>query len=151
MDVIAIIISGLALISSVYIGIRQIKIDQQQMEMQDIAELYLLADSLTIRYRNGDSEETHPVIYIRNIGNNVVYLQKYIFNGREFPLGKYVLPPVASFDGFRYIFLPESGMNHVSFEIFYQDWKKRNWHTVGYADLQNGGWELTYSPGERIK
>ena len=83
------------------------------------------------------------------VGNNVIYLDKYLFNGKEYPLRKEVLPPVSAYNGFHYIYLPTDGTTHVSFEIDFYDWQNKMWKTKGYADFRNGLWEITYSPCEQ--
>ena len=150
MDIIPIVISTIALISSALIGKKQVQISEQQADAQNKVELYLLSQPITLRSANGDiPDRVVPAIYIRNIGANIVYLENYIFNGREFPLGKNVLPPVSAYDGFRYIYLPTDGTDHVSFKINFLDWKNQKWQTTGYADFNDGLWEVTYSPCER--
>jgi hypothetical protein len=149
-DVIPIVISIIALISSVLIGKKQVEISKRQDDAQNKVELYLLFQPITLRSAKGDvPDRVLPAIYIRNIGANVVYLENYTFNGREFPLGKNVLPPVSTYDGFRYIYLPIDGTNHISLKINFLDWQNQKWQTTGYADLKEGIWEVTYSPCER--
>ena len=149
-DIIPIIISTIALISSVLIGKKQVQISKQQTDAQNKVELYLLSQPITLRSAKGDvPDRVLPAIYIRNVGANVVYLENYTFNGREFPLGKEVLPPVSSYDGFRYIYLPMDGTDHISLKINFLDWQNQKWQTTGYADLKDGIWEVTYSPCER--
>ena len=149
-DIIPIVISIIALVSSVLIGKKQVEISKQTADSQNKVELFLLSQPITLRNAKGDGPDTIlPAIYIRNIGANVVYLENYTFNGREFPLGKCVLPPVSAFDGFRYIYLPTDGTNHVSLRINFLDWQNQKWQTTGYVDLKDGIWEVTYSPCER--
>lgn len=150
MDCISLAISFAALISSIFIGIRQVKISNLQADMQNKVELYLLTNIFTYRHVTGEEpDRIVPAIYIRNIGNNVIYLNNYIFNGREYPLGKEVLPPVSAYDGYHYIELPTDGTTHVSFEINFLDWKGRAWKTKGFADFIARAWEITYSPCEK--
>lgn len=150
MDIAPIIISIIALISSVLIGKKQVQISKQQIDAQNKVELYLLSQPITLRSAKREvPDQIFPAIYIRNIGANVVYLENYIFNGREFPLGKEVLPPVLAYNGFRYIYLPTDGTDHVSLKINFLDWQNGKWQTTGYADLKDGIWEVTYSPCER--
>lgn len=121
-----------------------------QADAQNKVELYLLSAPVTLRDAKGENPDTVvPAIYIRNIGNNVVYLENYFYNGKEYPLGKEVLPPVSAYDSFHYIFLPRDGTLHVSYEINFCDWKNRPWRTKGFADLRNGTWDITYTPCER--
>lgn len=149
-DIIAIAISVIALISSAIIGRKQVQISKQQADSQNKVELYLLSQPITLRSAKGDApNRVLPAIYIRNIGANVVYLENYTFNGREFPLGKNVLPPVSAYDGFRYIYLPTDGTDHISLKINVLDWQNQKWQTTGYADFKDGLWEITYSPCER--
>lgn len=152
LNIVTIIISILALLSSFYIGIKQTRISKLQMNMQNKVELYLLSQPIIYRDASGKQEDKKvPAIYIRNAGSNVVYLENYFYNGKEYPLGKEVLPSVASIDSFRYIELPTDNSTHVSFEINFLDWKNVPWKTKGFADFNNGRWELTYSPCERRK
>lgn len=149
-DIIAIAISVIALISSAIIGRKQVQISKQQADSQNKVELYLLCQPITLRSAKGDvPDQVLPAIYIRNVGANVVYLENYTFDGREFPLGKEVLPPVSSYDGFRYIYLPTDSTNHISLKINFLDWQNKKWQTTGYADLKDGIWKVTYSPCER--
>lgn len=149
-DVFPVVISTIALISSVLIGKKQVEISKQQADAQNKVELYLLSQPITLRSAKGDiPDQILPAIYIRNIGANVVYLENYTFNGREFPLGRNVLPPVSAYDGFRYIYLPTDGTDHVSLKINFLDWQNQKWQTTGYADVKDGQWVVTYSPCER--
>ena len=149
-NIITIAISIIALISSAIIGRKQLQISKQQADAQNKVELYLLSQPITLRSAKGDApDRILPAICIRNIGANVVYLENYIFNGREYPLGKNVLPPVSAYDGFRYIYLPTDGTNHISLKVNFLDWQNQKWQTTGYADLKDGIWEVTYSPCER--
>lgn len=126
---------------------KQVAISQMQADFQNKVELYLLSQPITLKDANNKlPDKVLPAIYIRNIGTNVIYLEKYIFNGREYPLGRNVLPPVSTYDGYRYIFLPTDGTTHVSITIYFQDWQNRKWKTEGYADFTEGKWEITYSP-----
>ncbi len=150
LDIFTLIISIAALLSSFYIGKKQYELAQMQAVAQNKTELYLLVQTITLRDASGNQpDKALPAIYIRNIGNNVVYLDKYLFNGREYPLGREVLPPVSSFDGFHYIYLPTDGTTHISLEIDFLDWTNHRWKTQGYADLNDGIWKVTYSPCER--
>lgn len=152
LDTISIIISICALISSAYVGIRQVRISKVQADFQNKVELYLLTGPYTIHDANNViPDRIMPAIFVRNLGNNVIYLEKYVFNGREYPLGKEVLPPLSKIDGFRYIDLPTDGTQHVSLSVYFRDWQKHLWKTVGYADYKDGQWEITYSPCERSK
>lgn len=100
-DIIAVIISFFALGMSAYIGLKQVKINQKQADFQDKVELYLLNESITIRSADGSKpDEVFPGIFIRNVGNSVVYLERYIFDGKEYPLHKEVLPPVSAYNAF---------------------------------------------------
>lgn len=147
LEVLPILISVIALISSALISRKQIKISQAQVDLQNKVELYLLSQPITLKNANGTTPDiVKPAIYIRNVGANVIYLEKYIFNGKEYPLGEEVLPPVSAYDGFRYIYLPIDGTNHVSLKVLFHDWQNQKWQTEGYADLRNGIWEITYSP-----
>lgn len=146
-DILPIVISILALISSIKIGKKQVEISKQQVDAQNKVELYLLSQPITCRSATGDvPDKVLPAIYIRNIGANVVYLDKYTFNGREYPLRKEVLPPVSAYNGYHYIYLPTDGTTHVSLTIDFYDWKSQLWQTAGYADLRDGIWEISYEP-----
>ena len=156
LNVLPIIISIIALGTSLIIGIKQFKISKRQIEIsklqsdaQNKVELYLLSAPITLRKACGSvPDKIVPGIYIRNIGNNVVYLDKYSFNGKEYPLYKEVLPPVSSFDGYHYLYLPTDNTTHVSLTVDFYDWQSRLWRTKGFADLRDGMWEITYSPCE---
>lgn len=124
---------------------KQVDISQMQIDFQNKVELYLI-----VALRQNASGIALPVIVIRNAGNNVVYLTKYDFNGREYPQNNFVLPTMATCsDASYYIDLPTDGLPHVSLKLEFEDWKRQKWQTKGYADFKNGVWELTYSPCEK--
>lgn len=151
LEIISIIISICALVSSVYVGIKQVRISKMQIKFQNKVELYLLTGPITLHnIDNIAPDETRLAIFIRNIGNQVIYLEKYTYDGKDYPLSNEVLPPVAAYDGFRYIFLPRDGTTHISLKITFKDWQKQQWQTIGYADFREGKWEVTYSPCEKI-
>lgn len=146
-DIVAIIISFCALGVSIYIGQRQVKISQTQVDMQNKVELYLSHEPITLHKADGsEPDKLVPGLFIRNIGSNVVYLEKYIFNGKEYPLKEEVLPSVSTYSSFHYIFLPTDGTSHISLSIFFTDWQGNKWITKGYADFREGTWDISYSP-----
>lgn len=150
LEVLSIVVSVIALISSAVVGYKQVSISRLQVDMQDKVELYLLSQPVTFRDANKQQEDvTVPAIYIRNIGNSVIYLESYKYNGEKHILGKTVLPPVSHYDGFYYIFLPTNEITHISFEIHFRDWKNQPWKTLGIADLKDGIWKITHYPCER--
>ena len=127
MEIISIVISVFSLAASVYIGIRQVRIDKKQSDLATKVELYItFAPVRVIRvdipnanldatsnnlagHNNADSSSMPPnsllpSLMIKNISSGVVYLDKYLFNGREYPLDAEVLPPVTAVDAYHYIF-----------------------------------------------
>ncbi|MCQ2566526.1 MAG: hypothetical protein MJ194_06785 [Clostridia bacterium] len=152
MQWLSIIISIIALIASTYIGIQQVKISKEQTKMKNKVELYLLAEYILLKDVSGKNADVRvPVITVRNVGSNIVYLEKYIFNGREYPLSREVLPSVDCYNAFHYIYLPTDGTAHVSFDVYFYDWDNEKWHTTGYADYKDGKWDTSYKPCERLK
>ena len=141
------IVSVLALISSIQIGRKQYELSKWQAEAQNRVELYLLTQPITLKSADGiQPDQSVPAIYIRNVGGNVIYLERYLFNGREYPLGKEVLPPMSVCEGYRYIYMPTDGTTHVSLQIYFEDWQKKQWMTKGFADWEDGIWKITYQP-----
>lgn len=109
-NILTLSISLLALISSFFIGKKQFELSKMQAAAQNKVELYLLCQPITLKDMDGrQPNKMVPSISIINIGKNVIYLDKYSFNGREYPLRKEVLPPVSAFNGIHYIFLPTDG------------------------------------------
>lgn len=147
LSIISIVVAVLALISSTCVGIQQVKINKEQLELNNKVELYMKSDAIELREMNKDNSGLLvPGIIIQNARSNTIYLEKYFFNGNEYPLGKEVLPPISECGAYHYIYLPTDDRTHVSLEVFFLDWHSKEWKTVGYADYQNGQWVLTYSP-----
>lgn len=127
--------------------VKQIEISQMQIDFQNKVELFVFATVYT-PYPGTNI----PAIFIKNAGNNVVYLIKYDLNGQERLQNMYVLLPISVCNEVCYrIDLPTDGTTHFSFKLDFEDWKKQKWQTKGYVDFRNGIWELTYSPCERLK
>lgn len=145
-NIISLIISIIAIVVSAIFAYKQIKMDKEEYMTRNKIELYLYADAVK-RYDLNNGEETIcPAIIIRNVSRSVVYLEKYIFNGREYILNNVVLPSAESTEAMHYIYLPTDLSTHVSFNIYFKDWNNTNWQTDGYADLINREWKLSYNP-----
>ena len=150
MNIAPIIISVLSLIASVIIGIRQISIDKKQSDLTSKIELYISFAQVGVFEGNEkEPKKILPAMSIINISAGVVYLEKYLFNGREYPLNEEVLPPAAYTNALHYIFLPTDGTDHVSFQVSFKDWQGKLWETTGYANLLNREWRITYQPCHR--
>ena len=127
LNILTFIVSVLALISSIQIGRKQYELSEWQAEAQNKVELYLLTQPITLKSADGiQPDQSVPAIYIRNVGGNVIYLERYLFDGREYPLGKEVLPPMSVCEGYRYIYLPTDGTTHVSLQIYFEDCRKNS-------------------------
>lgn len=150
-EVLTIVVALLALLSATLIGKKQNKINEILLKLQDSVELYILSNPITIRDLTGEQKDKIvPGLYIRNLSQSSIYLSKYLFNGRDYPLYDEVLPSVSQYDSFHYIFLPTDGTTHVSFEIFFLNWKREEWRTKGYADFIDKQWKITYEPCKRV-
>ena len=147
LNILTLVVSVLALISSFWIGRKQYALSKMQAAAQNKVELYLLSQPITLKDADGvRPDQIVPAICIRNVGGNVVYLKQYRFNGRFYPLGMEVLPPMSVCEAYRYIYLPTNGTTHVSLQIYFLDWQGTEWKTEGCADLENGVWHITYLP-----
>ena len=83
-NILTLSISLLALISSFFIGKKQFELSKMQAAAQNKVELYLLCQPITLKDMDGrQPNKMVPSISIINIGKNVIYLDKYSFNGRE--------------------------------------------------------------------
>ena len=121
------IVSVLALISSIQIGRKQYELSKWQAEAQNKVELYLLTQPITLKSADGiQPDQSAPAIYIRNVGGNVIYLERYLFNGREYPLGKEVLQRMSVCEGYRYIYLPTDGPTHVALQKYLEVCRKNS-------------------------
>ena len=144
LSVFPILISAAALLSSIFIGRKQVEISQIQSDLQNKIELFLVLGT----YRAAAGQV--PAVIVRNAGNSVVYLVKYEWNGKEYPLNCFILPPMSvCADANYHIALPEDGSDHVSFRLKFKDWNLRGWMTEGYLDFRDGAWALVYSPCKR--
>ena len=144
-NVLSIAISLVALFSSIVIGKKQVEISQAQSAFQNKVELYVLS---AFRTHKGLDE---PIIVVKNLGNNVIYLEKFVLNGSEHLTEEFIIPPVTSeHDACYIIAYPQDGTDHVSFQIVFRDWNNQAWNTTGYSDLIEGSWKLTYSPCEKM-
>lgn len=152
LNVLTLIVSVLALISSFWIGRKQYELSRLQAAAQNKVELYLLSQPITLKDAGGvQPDQIVPAIYIRNVGGNIIYLKRYRFNGRSYPLGQEVLPPMSVCEAYRYIYLPTDGTTQVSLQIYFMDWQSAEWKTEGCADLENGVWNITYLPCVPLK
>ena len=134
----------MAVIAAYLIGSRQIKI-------QDTVELY--GSLLIIKSQNADGKTLSvPYILVQNVGTRLVYLDKYIFNGREYLADSQILPSTYSQaeNSFYRIQLPINEEVYVSMEVFYHDLDHRLWSSKIIATKGGPiGWEIKTLPRQR--
>lgn len=134
----------LAIFVAFWIGILQTKINSLIHKTQDAVELY--ASYLLGNPQLG--EQILPYIHIQNIGTRIIYLDKYVFNGKEYKTFSRILPSTysQSLNNSYHIDLPTNGESHVSIEVFYHDQENRFWITEITADLKNSFWDVQTLP-----
>jgi hypothetical protein len=112
-------------------------------------ELY--ASQLLVDNRNsqGNTISRIPYIAIQNVGNNFVYLDKYVLNGREYEASSQVLPSTTTttLENYYKIELPTNNETYVSIEIIYHDVEKYFWSTKVIATKSGPfGWDMKTLP-----
>ena len=136
------LIALIAVVAAYLIGSKQIRI-------QDTVELY---GSLFL-IKNVDAEDkvvsTVPYIHVQNVGTRLVYLDKYIFNGREYLADSQILPSTYSQaeNNFYRVQLPTNEETYVSMEVFYHDLDHRFWSSKIIATKGGPvGWDIKTLP-----
>ena len=148
------VISGaLAIGGAVWIGIVQKKINKAIHRTQDTVELYASFAIRQIKDKKDNITSQTPLIYVQNVGTRLIYLDKYIFNGKTYNTDGQVLPSTYSqaLDNFYWIELPTNGETHVFLEVYYHDLENRGWKSVIIADLENNIWKIKTLPREEYK
>lgn len=106
-----------AFVGAVVAAYFQYKINKLIHHVQDSVELYSYHSNLTIR--DGEKEVNIPQIFIKNVGTRIIYLDRYVFNGRVYLCKGQVLPPSYAYsDAFYRIDLPMNGEKYVSLVKF---------------------------------
>jgi hypothetical protein len=160
MEFVEIIFNGLqvlalaiAIILAYLIGRKQNEINNAIHKTQDVVELFAISQDMergTDKKENEGKEELIkvPVIFIQNVGTRLIYLEKYIFNGREYTTDDQVLPPTYSqaLNNFYWIELPTNSESHVSLEVFYKDLEGRRWSSKIFADIVKRFWQIKTLP-----
>lgn len=150
-EIITFSIALLALFFASRIGIKQNAINETLLKLQDYVELYILVEPLKKIDINDESKVSNePAMMLRNLSSAVIYIDRYVFNGREYQAHDRILPPISHYPGCYHITLPSDGTSHVSFEIYFEDWKHKKWLTKGYADFSERQWKITYAPCQII-
>jgi len=138
------LVLAISIIAAFIIGYRQIVIN-------DVVEIYV-ASGLRPNVDVQNSVKSYtPVLFVQNVGTRLIYIDKYIFNGKDYKLNGQILPSTYSQakDPFYWIELPTNGENHVSLFIFYHDVDTRQWKSEVTANLSDGTWKVSVLP--RIK
>jgi hypothetical protein len=139
-------------ISTVLIGILAGYIAWRQLRIQDTIELYCSLLLINSKDSEGNTISV-PYIHVQNVGTRLVYLDKYIFNGREYMTDSQILPSTYSGaeNSFYRIQLPINGETYVSMEVFYHDLNNRPWSSKIIAN-RGGlmGWEIKTLPRKSI-
>lgn len=138
------VVTLFALVAAYHLGKRQNKINEAIHRTQDTVELYCSALIVVNKNEKEEILSSLPYIHIQNVGTRLIYLDKYIFNGRVYEIDGQVLPSTysQSLNNFYRIELPTNGEVHVSLEVFYRDIERRRWSTVIYADKKKNDWDV---------
>ncbi|KND49143.1 MAG: hypothetical protein AB198_02690 [Parcubacteria bacterium C7867-003] len=122
------VLLGISLIVALIIGVRQISLN-------DVVELYAI---------EGDGS-----VLIQNVGTRLIYIDKYIFNGKVYLTDSQILPPTyANAGAFYYVNLPgrDNPENHISIEVFYHDLDGRPWKSLIEGDKETTRWKIRTLP-----
>jgi len=141
------LVTFIALSAAFWVGYKQIKI-------QDTVEMY--ASFLIVVYKNEINTTTSeiPYLHVQNVGTRLVYLDKYIFNGREYITDSQILPSTYSQaeNSFYRIQLPTNDDIHVSLEVFYHDLDDRKWCSKIFASKAGPfGWNIKTLPRVKVQ
>lgn len=131
-----------AIITAYVIGRKQIKI-------QDTVELYCSLFLIRNQSEAGETISTTPYIHIQNVGTRLVYLDKYVFNEREYLADSQILPSTYSQanNNFYRVELPTNNETYVSMEIYYHDLDGRPWSSKIIATKSGPvGWDIKTLP-----
>ena len=136
----------IAIIAAYIVGRRQIKI-------QDIVELYCSYGLIVNKDSDEKTMSSIPIIHVQNVGTRLIYLDKYIFNGREYDASSQILPSTYSQaeNNFYRIELPPNEEKYVSLEIFYHDLDSRSWSSRAIATKGGLGWDIKTLPRKSRK
>lgn len=133
-----------ALLVALAIGFRQILIS-------DVVEIFASPEAKQIINDSNGTTTRSPIIKIQNVGTRLVYLDRYVFNGKEYLTHGQILPPAYSQAGAGYwVDLPTNGENHASLILYYHDLEERYWKTEITADIELGSWKVNSFPRKRI-
>lgn len=141
----------LAVIAAFWVGLQQIKINKLISRTQDIVELYATAGVEIYKKQDGNTDKIQPIIYIQNVGTRLIYLDRYIFNGRIYNTDRQILPSTYSqaLNNFYRIDLPVNKENHVSLQIFYHDVDNRHWTSEIFTDFISDRWQIKTLPRKK--
>ena len=136
------------LVAAYCLGKEQNKINNAIHRTQDTVELYCSSLIIVNKDEKDQIISALPYIHIQNVGTRLIYLDKYIFNGRVYGTDGQVLPSTYSqaINNFYRIELPTNGDVHVSLEVFYRDLENRKWSSVVYADKNQSNWNVKTLP-----
>lgn len=125
----------ITILVALFVGFRQIWLN-------DVVELYAIPSST-----KNISNQDLPVIRVQNVGTRLVYMDKYVFNGRTYLTDGQILPSTYSnADAAYFINLPTNNETHVSLEVYYRDLDGRRWRSDIFADVENGAWKVKTLP-----
>jgi hypothetical protein len=121
-------------------------IGYRQISLNDVVELYATTSIKKVVNVDNGTTTNSVVIFVRNVGTRLVYLDKYVFNGTEYQTNGQIMPSQTN-DGGYWIDLPNNGqIFHVSLDLFYHDLDDRNWKSQVVADFTNNSWKTSSLP-----
>ena len=151
-EILTSLIALLTFIVAIFIGKEQNRINRYLLKIQDFVEIFINIENFQIQSSN-NSSSSRPVMRIYNIGNLVIFLSAYTFNGVRYSIENAAIPPVKMFpEHYYYIELPTNGTSHVSFELLFIDSLNKKWKAEGVADCSNehNNWQIKVSRCKRI-
>lgn len=150
-DLLNLIVTTATAVGAIWFGIAQTRINKLISRTQDAVELYSSSMIETITDDSGKIISAIPHIHVQNIGTRIIYLDKYIFNGKVYQTHRRVLPSTYSQAQNHYykIQLPTNEETHVSLEVFYFDQENRHWSSEVIADFNGVNWAVTTLPRKK--
>lgn len=143
-----------AVITAIFIwgiGIRQNEINQQALNVNDFAEIFLMPQEIRVKMPDGSEKIDRWNILIKNSSAYPVYLNAYTLNGVKHDVGSSAIPnnPESWFT----IPIPSDIVTKKEFSLIvdFEDYRGKRYQTEGSGAFGGSGWGVKSKKRVEVK
>lgn len=124
------------------IGIRQNEINQQALNVNDFAEIFLMPQTILAKMSDGSEQPVRWNILVKNVSAYPIYFNAYTLNGTKHDIGNSAIPNNS--DSWFAVPIPADIQTKKEFSIIidFEDYRGKKYQTEGFGLFDGSAWGI---------